>query len=302
VELAQTKSRLERLKRCDERRDTVDTMRLRYTYQPAPGYTQLVTPQTHPVERLDFGVLRLATDATYTLEAGEDEVGLVILSGGCDIHVDGEEYVGLGERASVFEGRATGVYAPREARVEIVSASDDLEIAVCRAPATHRFPARVIRPAQVVAREVGGTGFRRYVHDILGPQIEADSLLIGETFTIAGNWSSFPPHKHDVEALPDEVGQEELYLFKLRPANGFGLQYFYTSADSPHGALDEAVAVHDNDLTLMPFGYHPVAAPPGYDVYYLWFLSGATRLMRPHDDPAHAWIKSAPDEPRTYPQ
>src|SRR5215467_1817409 len=105
-------------------------MRLRYTYQPAPGYTHLVTPQTHPVERLNFGVLRLAAGAAYTLESGEDEIGLIILSGTCDIRVDAEEFVGLGERASVFDGRATGVYAPREARVEIVSASDDLEIAV----------------------------------------------------------------------------------------------------------------------------------------------------------------------------
>jgi 5-deoxy-glucuronate isomerase len=277
-------------------------MRLRYTYQPTPGYIRLVTPQTHPVERLDFGMLCLANGASFTLDSGADEVGLVILDGRCDMRVDDDQFTGLGERASVFDGRATGVYVPRDSHLEIVSASDDLEIGVCRAPATRRYPARVIRPAEVVAREVGGQGFRRYVHDILGPQIEAGALLIGETYTLAGNWSSFPPHKHDVEALPDEVRQEELYLFKTRPANGFGLQYFYTNADSPHGALDETVAVRNNDITLIPFGYHPVAAPPGYDVYYLWFLSGATRLMRPHDDPAHVWIKTAPGKPRIYPK
>jgi 5-deoxy-glucuronate isomerase len=127
-------------------------------------------------------------------------------------------------------------------------------------------------------------------------------MLVGETYTIAGNWSSFPPHKHDVEVVPDEVQQEELYLFKIRPAEGFGVQVFYSRPDSPHGELDEAVAVRENDLTLMPFGYHPVAAPPGYDVYYLWFLTGHKRLMCPHDDPVYAWIKTASPEPRIYPQ
>ena len=125
---------------------------------------------------------------------------------------------------------------------------------------------------------------------------------LGETFTLAGNWSSFPPHKHDVEALPDEVQQEEVYLFKIRPEEGFGVQVFYSRPESLRGALDEAVAVRNDDLTLMPFGYHPVAAPPGYDVYYLWFLAGPTRLMRPRDDPMYAWIKTAPAEERFFPK
>jgi 5-deoxy-glucuronate isomerase len=92
-----------------------------------------------------------------------------------------------------------------------------------------------------------------------------------------------------------------MYFYKVRPVEGFGIQYLYSRADSPHGPLDVALAVHDNDITIMPFGYHPVAAPPGYDIYYLWFLVGSTRVMRPHDDPVHAWIKSAPQPARSYP-
>jgi 5-deoxy-glucuronate isomerase len=122
--------------------------------------------------------------------------------------------------------------------------------------------------------------------------VKAQRLILGETFTTAGNWSSFPPHKHDTLALPDEVAQEELYIYKIRPEQGFGIQYWYTTSDSPFGALDEVAAVRENDITLMPYGYHPVAAPPGYDVYYLWFMAGAVREMRPNEDPRHRWLKT----------
>jgi 5-deoxy-glucuronate isomerase len=276
-------------------------MDLRYHYTPTPGYTQLVTPQTHPVEYLDFGILRLEAGQTYAVAGAPYEVGLVILSGTCRVRVDDQSFEGLGGRASVFDGRATAVYVPCSARFDIEAEAGGVEIAVCRCATDMHHPVRVVRPEDVVARAVGGPGYLRYVHDILGPQIAASVMLVGETFTVAGNWSSYPPHKHDVEALPDEVQQEELYFYRIRPVDGFGLQYLYSRADSPHGALDQAVAIHDDDLTIMPFGYHPVAAPPGYDVYYLWFLAGPTRLMRPHDDPAHAWIKTAYEEARVYP-
>jgi 5-deoxy-glucuronate isomerase len=281
-------------------------MELRYHYTPSPGYTQLVTPQTHPVERLDFGLLRLEAGQTYEIVNGANELGMVALSGRYSIHIDGEEFVGLGGRKTVFDDRATGVYAPRESQVAIRSESDDLEIAICRAPTDQRHPSRVVRPEEVVTHTVGEPGYLRYVHDILGPQIQAGALIVGETFTPHSNWSSFPPHKHDVEAPPNEVKQEELYLYKIRPETGFGIQYLYTPPNSPYGLLDQALAVRQNDLTLMPFGYHPVAAPPGYDVYYLWFLSGETRELRPHDDPAHAWIKlevsAERDDARVYPR
>jgi 5-deoxy-glucuronate isomerase len=278
-------------------------MQLRYAYTPAPGYTQLVTPRVQPVGHLDFGMLRLGAEQTYETASGERELGLVVLGGTCSVEVDGERFPAIGERRTVFDGRASGVYVPREAQVTIRAESDDVEIAVCRARVDRRYPARVVRPADVVAREVGGPGFRRYVHDIFSAAMPAGTLLVGETYTVEGNWSSFPPHKHDVESPPDEVKQEELYLYRIRPESGFGIQYFYTPAGSPYGPLDQALAVRDNDLTLMPFGYHPVAAPPGYDVYYLWFLAGERRVMRPHDDPAHAWItaESTGEPTRTYP-
>ena len=277
-------------------------MDLKYHYTAAPGYTQVVTPQTHPINDLDFGMLVLEGGQQYQSASAGCEIGLVMLTGGCSIQVDGQTFAQLGGRASVFDGRASGVYVPCQSGFTVQAGPEGVEVAVCRCPTRERHPAQVVRPANVIVNERGGAGFKRYVHDIFGSQIQASTMLVGETYTLAGNWSSFPPHKHDVEALPDEVQQEELYLFKIRPESGFGLQYFYSRPDSPRGALEQAVSVRQDDLTLMPFGYHPVAAPPGYDVYYLWFLAGPRRLMLPRDDPAYAWIKTAPQESRSYPQ
>jgi 5-deoxy-glucuronate isomerase len=276
-------------------------MNLRVHDAGRPGYAELVTPATHPVERITFGVLRLGAGESHAIDCGGDEVGLILLAGTFDAQVNGQSFASLGGREDVFAGRATGVYLPRGAIGTLTGAAGGATIAVCRCAAQADLPLQVVRPDQVVAHEVGGAGFKRYVHDILGPQMQASVMLIGETFTPAGNWSSYPPHKHDEEALPAEVRQEELYYYHVRPEQGFGMQYLYTPSGSPHGALDQALAVRHHDVTLMPYGYHPVAAPPGYDVYYLWFLAGATRLMRPHDDPAHAWVKDAHQAPRAYP-
>jgi 5-deoxy-glucuronate isomerase len=276
-------------------------MNLKIHYDVAPGYTQLVTPGAQPVQHLDFGILRLERGQSYQSVSDGYEVCLVILSGTCAVEVNDGTFDDLGGRESVFDGRATAVYVPSGSQLAARATSAQVEVAICRCATVTNHPVRVIHPEDVAAREVGGPGFRRYVHDILSPDVEASMLIVGETFTVAGNWSSFPPHKHDVEALPDEVQQEELYFYKFRPAEGFGVQYIYSRPDSPRGALEEAIPLHEDDVTFMPFGYHPVAAPPGYDMYYLWFLAGDTRLMRPHDDPVHSWIKQLPAENRSYP-
>jgi 5-deoxy-glucuronate isomerase len=278
-------------------------MQLIYHYPAGSGLTQLVTPDEMPLRDLDFAMLRLDPDASYTATAGNDEVGVVLLSGTASVRVDAATYPDLGGRSSVFAGRATGIYIPIHAVFEITAGPQGVEAAICRCRATAAFPVQVVRPAQVVAREVGQGAFRRYVHDILGvTNSQAQQLIVGETFTPAGKWSSFPPHKHDTLALPDEVQQEELYLFKIRPETGFGVQGWYTRADSAFDALNAAALVRNNDVTIMPYGYHPVAAPPGYDVYYLWFMAGPIREMHPHDDPDHAWIKTDPGVARDLPR
>ncbi len=278
-------------------------VQLTYHYAAGPGLTQLVTPGVQPLNDLDFAMLRLGPGESYHAETGEYEVGVILLTGTASLRSGTASYDDLGGRASVFDGRASAVYLPIHVDFSITAGGAGVEAALCRCRATEAHPVQVVRPPQVVAREAGQGNFTRYVHDILGvANSQAQRLIVGETFTPAGNWSSFPPHKHDTLALPDEVQQEELYLFKIRPETGFGIQGWYTRDGSTYAALNAAEIVHQNDVTIMPYGYHPVAAPPGYDVYYLWFMAGPVREMHPHDDPDHTWIKNDAGAPRGLPR
>jgi 5-deoxy-glucuronate isomerase len=114
---------------------------------------------------------------------------------------------------------------------------------------------------------------------------QADSLLVCEVLTPPGHWSSYPPHKHDRDALPDESFLEETYYFRIDPPRGFGLQRVYTEDRS----LDETLSVRDRDTVLVPRGYHTVSAPPGYAVYYLNVMAGPARAWAVANDPDHEW-------------
>jgi 5-deoxy-glucuronate isomerase len=115
-------------------------------------------------------------------------------------------------------------------------------------------------------------------------------LLAGETLNPAGNWSSSPPHKHDVHDPPRQARLEEIYLFRVDPRQGFGLQLSYRTEPD---AADRAFAVADLDAATIPAGYHPVVAGPGYRLYYLWCLAGEGRTLHWAPDPAHAWVEGA---------
>jgi 5-deoxy-glucuronate isomerase len=158
------------------------------------------------------------------------------------------------------------------------------EVALCWAPAVRGAQARVL---ETRAAEVRGEGsFERRIHNILMGDRPADGLLVTEVLTPGGHWSSYPPHKHDRDAMPDESFLEETYYHRVSPARGFGLQRVYTA----DGALDETVAVRDRQTVLVPRGYHTVSAPPGYDLYYLNVMAGPTRAWAIANDPDHEWM------------
>jgi len=144
----------------------------------------------------------------------------------------------------------------------------------------------VIAPADVEALTRGKGSNTRYVRNILSETASAESLLVVEVITPGGNWSSYPPHKHDRDAVPEESYLEETYYHRLSPPQGFALQRIYTDDRS----LDETLAVGDRDVVLVPRGYHPVGAPHGYDLYYLNVMAGPKRTWRFHNDPDHAWM------------
>ena len=186
---------------------------------------------------------------------------------------------------SGLERRAAAI-----ARVNASARSSDeaaLTTGICTAPGTaKKFPARIIPPEEVGFEERGKGTNRRLVYNILPDTASAESLLVVEVVTPGGNWSSYPPHKHDRDALPEESFLEETYYHRLNPPQGFAFQRVYTDDRS----IDETMAVEDGDCVMVPRGYHPVGAPHGYDLYYLNVMAGPNRRWVFKNDPAHEWI------------
>jgi 5-deoxy-glucuronate isomerase len=259
--------------------------------QPDKGTLLLsVTPESAGWDYVGFEVHRLAEGTVLRNETGEQEVCLVLLSGRADVKTAKASWQHIGQRMSVFEKTPPySVYVPNQDRYEI-TALTEVEVAVCAAPGRGGYEARLISPEQVGVETRGYGNIERQIHNILPEQEPADSLLVVEVFTPNGHWSSYPPHKHDRDALPEESYLEETYYFKVQPEQGFAIQRVYTDDLS----LNETLMVQDGEAVMVPRGYHPVSAPPGYDVYYLNVMAGPTRVWKFHNDPKHAWIMNPP--------
>ncbi len=250
-----------------------------------------VTPERAGWKHVGFRALRLATGETETVATQERELCLVVLTGSVDVSIDGVTHPGLGTRDSVFDPVSpAAVYVP-PGRSVVIQAQRDAEIALCSAPCDGQPRAvRVIDPAGM-RRSVRGQGTNtRHVCDIL-PHDDptAAHLLVVEVLTPASHSSSYPPHKHDVEQPPLETQLEETSYHRLNPPQGFAFQRVYTDDRS----LDEACAVEDHDVVMVPRGYHPVVAPHGYDLYYLNVMAGPNRVWVFKNDPAHEWMLKA---------
>ena len=254
----------------------------------ADGIGHRITPESAGWRYVGFETRALRQGATSPLDSGDKEVCVVILSGKARVTAKGFDSGTIGERKSVFEGLPWSVYLPPHSKAAI-EATSDCEIALCSAPAEGRYKARVIPPSEVGALTRGSGSNARTVRNILPETAEAESLLVVEVITPGGNWSSYPPHKHDRDALPDESYLEETYYHRLKPPQGFAFQRVYTDDRS----LDETLTIADGDVVLVPKGYHPVGAPHGYDLYYLNVMAGPKRVWRFHNDPAHEWLMTA---------
>lgn len=244
-----------------------------------------ITPHSAGWTYVGFSVIDLKPGERHAAASGDNELCLVLVAGRARIHVGEQDFGIIGERMSPFDGAPWSVYLPAHASYS-VKAETPVELAICAAPATGRLPARVIVPADI-GMETRGTGANtRHVRNILPETEPAESLLVVEVITPGGNWSSYPPHKHDRDALPQESALEETYYHRLNPPQGFALQRVYTDDRS----LDETMAVADRDVVLVPRGYHPVGAPHGYDLYYLNVMAGPKRIWKFHNDPSHEWL------------
>ena len=186
------------------------------------------------------------------------------------------------QRADVFTDRATALYLPAGASVTI-AAETPLEAVLFSTPAPDGGEPALVASADVQPMPRGKGMYAREVHNIFVTDPHVRRLMVGETFNPPGHWSSFPPHKHD--GRDGEPVLEEIYYFRVDPPTGFGHQMLYT-ADGEQVTH----AVRDGDAVLLPYGYHPVSAPPGYRLYYLWAMAGAERKLALHEDPTHRWI------------
>ncbi|KAF3998875.1 5-deoxy-glucuronate isomerase [Glaciimonas immobilis] len=245
-----------------------------------------VTPQSARWHYVGFAAYRLAQNQRLDFNTGAREICIVILRGIVSVRAGDAFWSEIGERQSVFDPISPySVYVPHGQKVN-VTAHGDAEIAVCSAPGHGDFAARLIEPASA-NRSVRGQGSNtRYVCDILPQSAPADHLLVVEVVTPAGHSSSYPPHKHDTDNLPEESALEETYYHRINPAQGFAFQRVYTDDRS----LDESMAVENHDVVMVPRGYHPVVAPHGYDCYYLNVMAGPKRSWHFKNDPAHDWL------------
>jgi 5-deoxy-glucuronate isomerase len=220
------------------------------------------------------------------LNSENQEICVTILAGNADVTTRRESWEGIGDRKSVFDSKAPfAVYAPPDELITLTAPSS-LEIGVARAPATGKFQARLIRPEDCTLESRGTGTNTRHICNVLFGNVEAESLLVVEVITPAGNWSSYPPHKHDTDRVPVETHLEETYYHRLNPPQGFAFQRVYTDDRD----LDESMSVEDGDVVMVPKGYHPVGTPHGYDLYYLNTMAGPKREWIFHNDPEHEWI------------
>jgi 5-deoxy-glucuronate isomerase len=253
------------------------------------GKVHDITPESAGWGYVGFGLYRLAPGESAAEATGPREAILVLVEGRAEIAAGGESFGEMGERASVFERTPPHcLYVPGQSDWRATAATG-CTLAVCTAPwvAGTSHPVRRLGPEGIALTPRGKGQNTRYINNIaMEDRDVASSLLVTEVFTPAGNWSSYPSHRHDEDDFPRMTYLEETYYHRLNPAQGFGVQRVYTE----DGALDETMAVKDGDVVLVPRGHHPCAAPYGYDMYYLNVMAGPLRKWRFRNDPDHDWI------------
>lgn len=237
-------------------------------------------------EWMGLSVRRFAPGEKWEFCFSDEETACVLLSGRCAVDW-GEGTQEIGQRKSVFDGLPYAAYLSPGKRVTFTGRTE-CEIAACHAPSQKQFPCRLVTPKDVGVSLRGGGNASRQIVDVMPPAFPADRLMVVEVYTPGGNWSSYPPHKHDVHNPPTEVDLDEIYYYRINDRRGFAHQHLYSS----DGQCDTVATVRDGDAVLVREGFHPVVAGPGYDVYYLNFLAGTSRLLAVTEDPNHIWIRS----------
>jgi len=259
-------------------------MTLLKSYEAEPGYNRVAGGAGSSLKQLELGILNLRKGETFKDQTGDRELAAIVLQGRCSVAGNGFSFAEVGRRRSVFAGRACAVYLPIRTGFT-VNCSDNCEIAMCSAATGESFPPALVKDTDVTVGEGGVLNWKREVHGIIDERLQGSKLCIGEAFNYPGNWSSWPPHKHDVSDLPAEGVMEEIYFYRFNLPQGFGYQAVYTDDKS----IDELYRVVNNTAVEIPRGYHPYVGAPGYYGYFLWIMAGEKRGFYRRTEPIHAW-------------
>ena len=260
-----------------------------------------VTPAAAGWETINFQARRLAAGRSWSFQCGDNELALVMLGGVVDVSSSRGAWQGVGGRANVFAGLPHALYLPPQTEFTVTAATG-CEFAVAWVAADADHEPVLVTPADAAIEIRGGDHATRQINSIIPPGFPCQRIVVVEVYTPGGNWSSYPPHKHDVHTV-DAAGKlveadlDETYYYKIDRPEGYAIQRVYTDADSPlHRAgypIDAAVIARNDDVVLIPEGYHPVSSPVGYTTYYLNVLAGSAQSLAAQDDPEYAWVKGA---------
>lgn len=281
-------------------RYTSESVLVKPSYNPAdPDLIVAVTPQSAGWELISFQARRLATGQRWSFASQENELAVISLSGRYTVESNRGKWTGIGGRRNVFESAAHALYLPRHTEFTVI-AEEEGEFVVTWVPTDQDHDPWLIEPQNVPVSIRGGDNVSRQINDLLPPGSPVHRLVLVEVYTPSGNWSSFPPHKHDVHIVDAsgkliEADLEEVYYYKIDKPEGFAYQRVYTDERSPsHQAgqpIDALVRAENDCVVLVPEGYHPVVSAPGYTTYYLNVLAGSAQSLANQDDPKFTWVK-----------
>ncbi len=272
---------------------TAETMLIRSKDKGGNGVFAEVSAAQAGWQYLNMAARRLSKGESWSANTGEYEYAHVILGGRCRVKTSKGDFENVGRRTNVFAGMPYAVYLPRRTDFEVEALSEGFEVASCWVETDEDHPAQLVTPEKSPIELRGGDNASRQINGILPPGFDCHRIVAVEVYTPGGNWSSYPPHKHDVHRVDAnnnllEADLEEIYFYKIDRPEGYAYQRVYNDSRT----IDAVMMAQNHDAVLVPEGYHPVVSAHGYTTYYLNFLAGSAQSLANVDDPAYAWVKA----------
>ncbi|HOL21300.1 MAG TPA: 5-deoxy-glucuronate isomerase [bacterium] len=254
-------------------------MAKRYKVNDFQGYQKIVSPENSDLKNINLAVVKNSPGERFDGSTESEENVFIIMEGAIKFYLE-DKLFGELSREDVFQEPPSAVYLPPYSKYSIEFIKKG-EVCIAGCIATGKFKPQLIETRNIRIKRVGEEMFLRNLIEIVPEDFAAEKLIVGETITDPGNWSSYPPHKHDTDNPPEETALEELYFFKIRPETGFGsIRIFNTHEDL-------IFLVKNEEVITIPKGYHPVCVAPKHELYYLWIMAGNTRKVIPSIHPAY---------------